>query len=392
MTASIRRPLRIAVLGDLDSIHTQRWLRALAGRGHEMHAISYYRPATELTGVTTHVLSEAAPTLPKEKASPPFSVRSLLPASLLRPVHLIRYQRAGLSAAVEKIAPDVLHAHYLVEYGFYATAARFRPLVVSAWGSDVYKSHDAASNAVVRLTLQRASLVTASDPAMLEAVRKLAPRRTRLELARIGALEDLFFDEQPVSVNLAPGETPPTVISTRAHEPLYGIDTVLRAFARVRNHVPAALLKIAHDGSRRRDLERLAKELSLGSSVQFIGRLSPQEMRDALSGAHVYVSVPFSDSMSASTMEAMARGCFPVVSDLPSQDGFIEHGVSGLRVTTGDFETLATDLQRALVDPELRRKAALINRAKVETEGRLSIQVDRLEAAFYELVERRQNR
>jgi hypothetical protein len=111
-------------------------------------------------------------------------------------------------------------------------------------------------------------------------------------------------------------------------------------------------------------------------------------MRGALATAHVYASVPSSDSMSASTMEAMARGCFPVVSDLPSQDGFIDHGVTGLRVPAGDINLLAIELQRALVDAELRLRAVALNRKKVETEGRLSVQVDRLEASFYELVER----
>ena len=37
--------LRLCVVGDLDGVHTQSWLRYFVERGHEMHAISYYPPA-----------------------------------------------------------------------------------------------------------------------------------------------------------------------------------------------------------------------------------------------------------------------------------------------------------------------------------------------------------
>jgi glycosyltransferase involved in cell wall biosynthesis len=149
--------------------------------------------------------------------------------------------------------------------------------------------------------------------------------------------------------------------------------------------LPAARLLIANEGSQVRALRSLTTDLQVADGVQFLGRLTPVEIRDALSTAHVYVSVPSTDSLAASTLEAMARGAFPVVSDLPSQDGFIEHGVTGLRVTPRDAETLALALQRALVDPALRRRAADLNRAKVEHEARLEREVDRLEAAFYGL-------
>lgn len=383
------RPLRIAVLGDMESVHTQRWLRALAQRGHEVHAISYYPPEMEMAGVVQHSLR---PPRPKTAGSAGASVaRSRLPQSWLRPLHLLRYRRAGLEDVVSAIAPDVLHAHYVVEYGLYALASRFRPLVVSAWGSDVFRSQrQPLAKAIAGLVLRQADFVTASDAAMLAAVRRMGARRDASSLVRIGALEDGWFSDQPVSVNLTSDNEAPSIISTRAHEPLYGIDTVLRAFARVRGHVHGARLTLAHDGSLRSGLETLARELELGESVRFLGRLDAEALKDALSRSHVYVSVPLSDSMAASTMEAMARGCFPVVSDLPSQDGFIEHGVTGLRVTPGDVDTLAAALQRALVNPELRARAAVLNRQKVEEECRLSAQVDALEAAFSRVVGLRQ--
>ncbi len=384
---SQERPLRIAVLGNLDSIHTRRWLSAFVERGHEMHAISFYRPAAEVPdGVTLHVLAGSRGSPQVGSASGAGGIRRFVPASLLRLVHGVRYLRAGLRQTLREIAPDVLHTHYVVEYGFYGAVAGFSPTVVSAWGSDVYVApRDPLTNLIARWTLQRANLVTANDAAMLTAARKLGAGGGKSILLRIGALEDLFFTDEPASANLSATDAP-TVISTRALEPLYNVDIVLRAFARVRQHVPAARLIVANDGSERSELQRLAESLGLADAVQFVGRLPAAEVGAALSAAHVYVSVPSSDSMAASTLEAMARGCFPVVSDLPSQDGFIEHGSSGLRVSAGDTESLALALQRALVDADLRRSAVGLNRSRVESEARLSVQVERLEGALRELM------
>lgn len=388
MNASPRRPLRIAVLGDLDSIHTQRWLHAFVERGHELHAVSFYHPRSELLGVNLHVLRSGGASAPGEEYTPAPSTWRQALRSPLRLLHGGRYLGAGLRRTVREIAPDVFHAHFLVEFGFYGSLVGYKPYAVSAWGSDVYREpRNPLSNLIARWTIRRARLVTGNDPAMLAALRGLGARERQTQLVRIGALEELFFADTPLSVNLGPDDTPLTVLSTRALEPLYNIDAVLRAFAEVKTTLPEARLQVAGEGSERAALEALAGELGLGDSLTFIGRLTPEQMRDALSAAHVYVSVPSSDSLAASTMEAMARGAFPVVSDLPSLDGFIEHGVHGLRVPPGDSASLAAAMRRPLLEPDLRRGAVPLNRRKVETEGRLKTQVEKLEAAFYALLD-----
>ncbi len=385
---SARKPLRIAVLGDFDSIHTRRWLRAFVERGHEMHAVSFYHPRSELLGVNLHVLRSGGASAPGEEYTPAPSPWRQALRSPLRLLHGARYLRAGLRRKVREIAPDIFHAHYLVEFGFYGSLVGYKPYVVSAWGSDVYREpRKPISHLIARWTIRRARIVTGSDPAMVAALRGLGARQRQAQLVRIGALEELFFAEAPSSVNLDDVEAPLTVLSTRALEPLYNIDNVLRAFAVVIATLPDARLQVAGEGSERAALEAMAAELGLGESVSFVGRLTPEQMRDAFSAAHVYVSVPSSDSLAASTMEAMARGAFPVVSDLPSLDGFLEHGVNGLRVPAGDVEQLASGLRRALLDADLRRAAMPVNSLKVETEGRLKTQVDRLEAEFYALVD-----
>jgi len=388
-------PLRIAVLGDFEGPHTRAWLRTFVERGHDVHAISYYAPRADLPGVTLHVLSkgpskpDANPYSPGERAEVRGKrplLASLAPPSLLRLVHALRYSRAGLRRVLDEIRPDVFHAHYAVEHGFYGAFAGYHPYVISAWGSDLLvESRTALGRRIAAWALRRADLVTGNDASLVQRVVELGVAPEKAAVVHLG-IERAFLDAGGASVNLRDADSsPPTVISDRALEPLYNVDAVLRAFAALRKGLPEARLVIAGQGSRTGELHRLAQQLDLGASVHFAGHLDQASLADALTRAQVYVSVPSSDSLALSNLEVMAAGAFPIVSDLPSVDGWIEDGVNGLRVPPGDGEALAAALRMALGDPELRRNAAIQNRTLVEARGLRGPNMLLMERHYYRL-------
>ena len=397
-------PLRIAVLGDFEGVHTRRWLEVFVQRGHEVHAISYYRPDADLPGVTLHVLSSSklearqaneactgdhlslGERVRVRAGAPETLMRRFVPPSLQRVVQARRYMRAGLGRVLNEIEPDVFHAHYAVEHGFYGSFAGFHPYVVSAWGSDLLvESRKPLGRLIARRALSKAELVTANDGSLARRAAELGVPEEDIEIIHLG-IDREFLDAGEHSANLRPAaDLPPTVISDRALEPLYNVDVVLLAFARLRERLPGARLVVAGDGSRRSRLEALARERDLGNSVQFTGRLSPEALATALANAHVYVSVPSSDSLALSTVEAMAAGCFPVVSDLPSNDGWIADGTSGLIVPSRDSGALAAALHRALTDATMRQAAVAPNRAKVEAAGLRERNMLLMERHYYRL-------
>jgi len=200
-----------------------------------------------------------------------------------------------------------------------------------------------------------------------------------------------FLDGAQPSVNAQPHDATraPTVISTRSLDtPLYNIDIILRAMARVRERLPAARLVVVGEGRLRPQLETLAGSLRMGDSVRFAGYLSQEELRDALIDAEAFVSVPTSDATSVALLQAMGVGCFPIVSDLPSQEELVEQGVQGLRVPVRDERGLAEAIVRALEDGELRRAAVERNRAFLEEYGVLETNMARMEAWYYRLAGR----
>jgi len=367
--------LRIAVLGDFDSVHTRSWLRWFIERGHDVHAVSFYPPAATLDGVTLHVLRKARRGAVPRNETRDVRTRGMaarLPRGLIRIAHALRYQRAGLRRTLRAIAPDVVHAHFLVEHGFYGALANVHPYVVTAWGSDVLvePERDRVSKMIARWTIGRADLLTSNNQYMAERMIVLGARRERIEIVTLGADRDVL-DAHERSVNVRPHvpSRPPVILSTRAHEPLYNIEEIFDAYEIVRGSRPDARLVIAHEGSRT-------------ANLRHVGR---NAFRDALTGAEVFVSVPSSDGTSVALIEAVAAGCFPIVSDLPTQRELIDDGVNGLRVPLHRPDLLAAAILRALGDPELRRSAAAANRRRLEERGLNENEMLRMEALYLRL-------
>jgi glycosyltransferase involved in cell wall biosynthesis len=219
---------------------------------------------------------------------------------------------------------------------------------------------------------------------MAERLVALGARRDRVEVVTLGA--DAFFLEQAgASVNARrrdPSRTP-VVLSTRAHEPLYNIDEVIDAFAIVRRAIPEARLVIAHSGSLTDELR--ARAAPLGEAVSFTGTVDRDRLRALMHDAEIFVSVPSSDGTSVALFQAMAAGCFPIVSDLPTQRELVDDGVSGFRVPLHRLDVLAARIDQALRDDALRQRAVAANRALVEARGLNEREMGRMEQLYLRL-------
>lgn len=377
--------LSIAVLGDFDGAHTRSWVRWFIGRGHDVHAISFYRPGVTIEGATTHALRERREAGGSAGGG---GGASRLPRGLARVAHALRYRAAGVARVVREIDPDVFHGHFVVEHGFYGATAGFHPYVVSAWGSDVLvePERDPVSRRIAAWTLRRADLVTSNNVYMAGRIAALGVEASRVEVVTLGA-DRYDLERSGDSVNVSEGEGGGLcIISTRAHEPLYNIGEIVDAYGEVARARPGTRLVVAHGGSRTEALQARAR--AGGGRVEFVGYLGRAAFREALSQAHIFVSVPSSDATSVALLQAMAAGCFPIVSDLPSQRELIEDGVNGFRVPLHRPQALAERIQQAAGDHELRRRAAAMNRAIVEERGLNEVQMAKMERLYLRLAGR----
>jgi len=154
----------------------------------------------------------------------------------------------------------------------------------------------------------------------------------------------------------------PRLLSARNLERYYGVDTIINAFAQLKDRFPEATLTVVGQGSHERALRALAEE-SGGSGIRFLGAIDPTAMPEIYDGADVFVNASLIDNQPVSILEAFAAG-LPVVStsigDIPSM---LRGGEAGLLV---DARDVANAVTRLLDEPEL--STTITRRAREEAE------------------------
>jgi len=344
--------VKIATLSNAAVIHTRRWVEHFRARGHEVRLWSLEPGAADL---------EARP-LP---AAP-------LPGALRYPLAV-----PALARALRDFAPDLVDAHYVPNYGLMGVLSGRRPLSVSAWGSDLLISGRAGPlrRARARFVLSRADLVIADAENLARAARERGAVASRVHSIPWGIRVDRF----------RPGERQPgLLLSTRMHEPIYDLATLIDGVAAAMRARPELELVMAGDGSLRAALERRAAERLPAGRFRFVGRLDPEALAGWLGRADVYLSGSLSDSTSLSLLEAMASGAVPVVSDIEGNREWVRDGEGARLFAAGDVAALERELARALDDPAWRDAARAHNRGVVERRGDWTRNMAEVERLFVE--------
>ena len=142
-----------------------------------------------------------------------------------------------------------------------------------------------------------------------------------------------------------------------------GMDHALRAAARLRAAGATFAWQILGEGPELPKLRALAQKLDLASSVQLLGGVSHDAVREALQSAHLFVAPSVTaidgdeEGIPVAIMEAAAAG-LPIVSTRHSGiPELVRHGETGLLAPERDVEQLATNLLTLIRAPE--RWAAL---------------------------------
>src|SRR2546428_447287 len=158
----MKRTPKICLISNPDSIHVRRWARHFSEREFDVSLLSFYQPESEpIPGVEVQFVHPRTPSVTAGGRSRAARSAQRFPG-LLRLATAARYRRSRFYRLLERINPDVLHAHYVSDYGFLAALSKRHPLVVSAWGSDILVDPGLSpiTRRVVRWVLGQADLVT----------------------------------------------------------------------------------------------------------------------------------------------------------------------------------------------------------------------------------------
>lgn len=248
-----------------------------------------------------------------------------------------------LKRFVNKINPDVLIGYRLTSYGFLAAIIGFKPLVLAAQGeTDVWppgRWTTRIKERLARYAVKRADLIHAWANHMAHSIYELDAAKEKVFILPRGIdISKFSFPFIPVEHSTM------TLAVTRGLAPEYHHISIFKATKILLQMGIPVTVSVAGEGSYKPELERSVSELGLQDAVKFLGRLSNDQLRDLLKGSMVYVSMPDTEGVSASLLEAMACYCIPVVSDLPANRFWIQNSSNGFLVPVSDHKALANTL------------------------------------------------
>jgi glycosyltransferase involved in cell wall biosynthesis len=267
----------------------------------------------------------------------------------------MNYLRAvpEIKKLIKKHQPDILHAHYASSYGLIGSYLNFHPYIVSVWGSDVYDfpNKNFVTKKMLKRVFSKADTILSTSSAMADEVKKYTSKKI---------IETPFgVDVEHFKPTVEKNEDNEIIIGTvKTLLPIYGIDTLIEAFAMVVNMNPKLNLKleIAGSGTELSSLEALVTEKGLDNKVRFLGYVNHAEVPDCLNRFDLFVALSRQESFGVAVVEAMACQLPVVVSDAAGLKEVVENNEFGYVVPTENPKEAAKKINELIKNEELRIK------------------------------------
>lgn len=383
--------MKICLIVDAQSPHSQRWIELLDAAGNEVHLIStwptedanlpvkstFIAPVDFSTKIRSSEKAASMGTsrsaksklISKVRGTPLWKLVSSL-RNRMAPL-MVRRQSKLVAARLDEIKPDIVHAMRIPFEGLLASAAIQRsryPFVVSTWGNDF--TLFAQRDPIVRsLTMELISRVDAlhTDCEKDMVIAKewgLDPKVSTLVAPGNGGVDASIFSpsEHRSSVREAlnlPGDVP-IVINPRGLKEYIRNDTFFASIPLILNEYPDAIfLCISMEG--KAVAENYCEQYQIGHAVRLMPSVSHTEMARLFQASDVVVSSSDHDGTPISLLESMACGCFPVAGDIPSSYEWVTDGQNGFIHDRTSPADLAEKVISALAQPALRASAASLN-------------------------------
>ena len=256
-------------------------------------------------------------------------------------------------------------AERVTSYGFIGACSGFHPFVAAQQGvTDVWPPKAITTpfkTFLARYTFKKADLIQAWGTVMVPTMLKLGADPHKIKVMAKG------IDVNRFNFNIADKKWDKIrAVVTRSLTPDYNHAVIIKAARILKDKNIPVEIKIVGDGRLLNELKELCNNLDVNDNISWEGRIPNDKLPAYLTEANMYISVPITDGVSASLFEAMASGAFPVVTDLPGTQAWIETGKNGYLVPVNDPGSLASFIIKAWQDQSFIKDAILNNRKLVE--------------------------
>jgi colanic acid/amylovoran biosynthesis glycosyltransferase len=189
-----------------------------------------------------------------------------------------------------------------------------------------------------------------------------------IEIAPMGVNTTVFKRSKPYS--LWQGGASCNIFSCGRLNPCKGHTELINTIHLLKEKGINAHLKIAGEDEQggngyRKELEKLISELGLKDSIDLLGAVSEDVVRENLEDAHIFVSASLHEPLGVATMEAMSMEVPVIVTRAGGVQELVDDGINGLFVDAESPDQLADAINKLLFNSELSMSFSKAGREKV---------------------------
>ncbi len=251
----------------------------------------------------------------------------------------------GLKVMVFK--PDIVIGYRITSYGFLAAISGHKNIIIASQAlSDLVPANLNLNSRqqwvkliMAKYAIKKAKLIHVWADHMAKSIYELGAEKSKVLVLHRG------IDFENFNVRREKDKDALNIIVTRALYPEYRHDIIINAMAMLKLRNIPFTLKIIGSGIDELYLKDLVLKLKLDSQIKFYGRVNNKSLTDQFEKSNVFVSMPITEGVSASLIEAMACYCIPVVTDIEANRLFIENKKNGYLINIDDTLQLANTLE-----------------------------------------------
>ena len=356
--------LKILLLSDSSSEHTEKWALGLAQRGLQIGLFSFnkasYKWFSNIQNI--NLLHETNETVNAEKTKTKFKY--------------IKYVNE-LKKAILEFKPDILHAHYATSYGLIGALTGFHPYIVSVWGEDVYKFPNASvlHKILLKYNLKKADEILSTSDIMRNETRKYTHKD--IMITPFG-VDTKVFCKKTVSKN----KDTIYIGTIKAIEDKYGIKYIIEAAKILRERNPNQKYKflLIGPGTKIEYYKKLIKTQKLEDVIDIPGRIPFAEVSayHNLLDIFLNVSVDDSESFGVAVVEAMACETPVIVSNVGGLTEVVEHGEFGTIIKKESALEIANAIDKIISEKENTKKIVIKAREHVLKKYDFNVCLDKM--------------
>lgn len=274
--------------------------------------------------------------------------------------------RRLLKSIYNIFAFDIIHSHVAIPDGFAGLLLKNKcfnkPLIVTIHGQDLQNTiyrNKRCFKAVGKVIKSADKIITVST------------KLKRIADSNFGFKENIKVINNGIDPSEVPGQSEK---ENKPHETIIlsvsnlieskGIDLNIEAISKIINKCSHLKYYIIGDGPEKRKLQSMAIELGLANIIIFLGRISHEEVLHYMMEADIFSLPSWNEGFGVVYIEAMSCGKPVVACQGQGIEDVIKHNENGILVKPRDVDSLATELNRLIVQPE---EAKLIGKKARET-------------------------